>query len=121
MDCLQLCKARLAPEGWNKDAIDTLAHQKERTYGFALMDIRNTLRLSLQKLRVLQLRLYMDDNMLACWGDVNETGNDIVRHSEVPLISNWNIFFLLFCSSFGMQDSSMTPSWLMSRGEMMFC
>ena len=36
--------------------------------------------------------------------------------SEVPLISNLSIFsslFFLFCSSFAIQDSGMTPSWLM--------
>ena len=28
----------------------------------------------------------MDDNTLACWGDVNEPGNDIVRHEVVEFV-----------------------------------
>ena len=84
VDCLRLSKARLIPDGWDKSAIDTLAHQWKPS-----SQLKN-LWLSMSDGHTHYAWPFIaevegataetvDGNPHACWEDVSEPGNDIVR------------------------------------------
>ena len=89
VDCLRLSKSRLTPDGWNKDAIDTLVHKWKTIItleGKELWLRMNDGHTQYSSPEVEgAIFAAMDDNILACWGDLNEPGHDIV-HQEVVFV-----------------------------------
>ena len=90
VDCLRLSKPQLTPEGWNKDAIDTLSQQwktsivpEGKNLWLRTRD-GHTQYLSPFIAEVEGATIHLeDDHRQACWGEVSEPGNDIVRQEVV--------------------------------------